>query len=51
MADRIIWTIGHSTHSIDEFIRILESFDIDIVADIQKLSRFRTLSHILIKNH
>lgn len=31
----IIWTIGHSTHSFDEFAGILRSFDIECVADIR----------------
>lgn len=35
MADRLIWTIGHSTHTIDEFISLLNSFEIKLVADIR----------------
>jgi uncharacterized protein (DUF488 family) len=30
-----IWTIGHSTHSIDKFINILKSFNIEFVADVR----------------
>lgn len=30
-----IWTIGHSTRSLDEFITILKSFQIECVADIR----------------
>lgn len=33
----IIYTIGHSTHSLDIFIQMLVSFDIQIVADIRSL--------------
>ena len=32
---RMIWTIGHSTRDIDDFIAILRSFDIQLVADIR----------------
>jgi uncharacterized protein (DUF488 family) len=30
-----IYTIGHSTHSLDEFLNMLRSFDIKILADIR----------------
>jgi len=30
-----IWTIGHSTHPIEKFIKMLRSFDIKILADIR----------------
>ncbi len=30
-----IWTIGHSTHTFEDFLRILKSFEIDLVADIR----------------
>lgn len=33
----IIYTIGHSTYSLDTFIQMLVSFDIQIVADIRSL--------------
>lgn len=32
-----IYTIGHSTHSLEEFLNMLQSFDIKIVADIRSL--------------
>jgi uncharacterized protein (DUF488 family) len=32
-----IWTIGHSTRSIDDFIAILKSFDIAVLADIRSM--------------
>ena len=31
-----IWTIGHSTHPIEEFIEMLQSFQITLLADIRK---------------
>lgn len=34
---KTIWTIGHSTRIIDEFTKILTSFDIKIIADIRGL--------------
>lgn len=30
-----IWTIGHSTHTLDEFIAMLKSFEIEMVADVR----------------
>jgi len=35
MREKIIWTIGHSTRSLDEFIAILKSFDIELLVDIR----------------
>ncbi|MBL0309670.1 MAG: DUF488 domain-containing protein [Bacteroidetes bacterium] len=32
---RKIWTIGHSTHALDEFIAMLKSFQVQVVADIR----------------
>ncbi|MBK5210695.1 MAG: DUF488 domain-containing protein [Flavobacteriaceae bacterium] len=33
--NRNIWTIGHSTHSLDGFIAMLKSFQIEALADIR----------------
>ncbi len=33
--EKIIWTIGHSTHPLDELLAMLHSFRIEIVADIR----------------
>ncbi|WP_028978214.1 DUF488 family protein [Sporocytophaga myxococcoides] len=33
----IIYTIGHSNHSLEEFIGILKSFDIKLLADVRRL--------------
>jgi uncharacterized protein (DUF488 family) len=30
-----LWTIGHSTHSIEDFIRALRSFEIKVLADVR----------------
>lgn len=37
MEKPIIYTIGHSTHTMDEFIAILQSFNIKIFVDIRRL--------------
>ena len=34
-AIKIIWTIGHSTRALDEFVDMLKSFQIESVADIR----------------
>lgn len=34
---QIIYTIGHSTHSIDEFIAMLQSFEIKNLVDIRSM--------------
>lgn len=36
-----IYTIGHSTHPIEEFIRILEAFEIEQVIDVRSIPRSR----------
>jgi len=33
--DKTIWTIGHSTRPMEEFIAMLHSFNIELVADIR----------------
>lgn len=40
-----IWTIGHSTRSIDEFIAMLESFNIELVTDIRSFPGSRRYPH------
>jgi uncharacterized protein (DUF488 family) len=35
MQEHIIWTIGHSTRTSQEFINLLSSFHIELVADIR----------------
>ncbi|HXH18184.1 MAG TPA: DUF488 domain-containing protein [Chitinophagales bacterium] len=35
MQSNSIWTIGHSTRTLDEFIAILQSFHIELLADIR----------------
>ena len=40
-----IWTIGHSTHTLDEFVAMLTSFTIDVVADIRSFPGSRRYPH------
>ena len=40
-----IWTIGHSTRTIEEFIAMLKSFQIEIVADIRSFPGSRRYPH------
>ncbi len=43
--NRAIWTIGHSTHSLGEFIDMLKSFQIEVVADIRSFPGSRRVPH------
>lgn len=36
-----IWTIGHSTHSFQEFVAILKSFGIEALVDVRTVPRSR----------
>jgi len=40
-----IWTIGHSTHSLEQFIALLHSFDITILVDIRNYPGSRRYPH------
>ena len=37
LEDKIIWTIGHSTKTLDEFIGNLKTFDIKLIVDVRSL--------------
>jgi uncharacterized protein (DUF488 family) len=37
----VVYTIGHSTRSADEFIRVLQAFQIEVLADIRTVPRSR----------
>lgn len=45
MHQKNIWTIGHSTHSFDEFILMLKSFQIEVVADIRSYPGSKRFPH------
>lgn len=38
----IIWTIGHSTRALEDFINLLKNYGINIVIDIRTVPRSRT---------
>jgi uncharacterized protein (DUF488 family) len=40
-----IWTIGHSTRSIEEFIALLKHYQIDAIADVRRFPGSRRLPH------
>jgi uncharacterized protein (DUF488 family) len=40
-----LWTIGHSTLSIEEFIERLKSFDIEVLADVRSFPGSRRYPH------
>jgi len=37
-----IFTIGHSTHPIDEFLALLQEVDVDLLVDVRSIPRSRT---------
>jgi uncharacterized protein (DUF488 family) len=43
--EKIVWTMGHSTRSIDEFIALLKAFKIECVADIRSLPGSNRFPH------
>lgn len=43
--NKTIWTIGHSTRSLDEFIAMLKAFQIELVADIRSFPGSRRYPH------
>lgn len=45
LSDATIWTIGHSTHDLGEFIDMLKSFRIGLVADIRSFPGSRRYPH------
>lgn len=40
-----IWTIGHSTRSLDEFLKLLDSFNIKTLVDVRHYPGSRKFSH------
>jgi uncharacterized protein (DUF488 family) len=45
MQQKSIWTIGHSTHTLDEFVLMLKSFQIEWIADIRSFPGSRRYPH------
>jgi uncharacterized protein (DUF488 family) len=38
-----VWTIGHSTHELGEFIALLRAHDIDLLADVRTVPKSRRM--------
>ena len=45
MSQKDIWTIGHSTHSLTDFMAMLKSFQIELVTDIRSFPGSRRYPH------
>ena len=45
MAEKEIWTIGHSTRSAEEFTKLLQEQRIDVVADVRQFPGSRRYPH------
>jgi uncharacterized protein (DUF488 family) len=43
MSMNTVWTIGHSTRTGDDFISVLQSYDIELVADVRRFPGSRRL--------
>ncbi len=43
--NKTIWTIGHSTHSFEEFVEMLQSFGIEAIADVRNYPGSRRYPH------
>ena len=43
--NKTIWTIGHSTRDLDDFITMLQSFQIELIADIRSFPGSRRYPH------
>jgi uncharacterized protein (DUF488 family) len=40
-----VWTIGHSTRSMEEFREVLQAYEIELVADVRRYPGSRRLPH------
>jgi uncharacterized protein (DUF488 family) len=45
MKEKLIYTIGHSTHTVEEFMAMLKSFNIELLADIRSFPGSRKFPH------
>ena len=43
--EKVIYTIGHSNRTLDDFLRILKSFEIELIADVRTLPGSRKYPH------
>ncbi len=42
MSATAFWTVGHSTHTLEAFIALLQAHEVDAVADVRRFPRSRT---------
>jgi uncharacterized protein (DUF488 family) len=40
-----VWTVGHSTRGIEEFLELLAAYQIELVADVRRFPSSRRLPH------
>jgi uncharacterized protein (DUF488 family) len=40
-----VWTIGHSTRSLEQFLELLQAHDIEAVADVRRFPGSRRWPH------
>jgi uncharacterized protein (DUF488 family) len=40
-----VWTVGHSTRPLDEFLAVLSAYQIELVADVRRFPGSRRLPH------
>ena len=40
-----MWTVGHSTHALDEFVALVRAHGVTTIADVRKLPRSRRHPH------
>lgn len=40
-----VWTIGHSTRTLDEFLQLLRNYDIEEIADVRSFPGSRKYPH------
>jgi uncharacterized protein (DUF488 family) len=38
---KVIYTIGHSTYAIDEFVKMLEAHNVEVVVDVRTIPKSR----------
>ena len=43
--ERIIWTIGHSTLDVEQFVNVLESYHIELLVDVRSLPGSNKFPH------
>lgn len=43
--DATVWTIGHSTRTIEEFLAVLSAYGIEAIADVRRFPGSRRLPH------